>query len=215
MILAIYGSGGLGREILDLAKRINSKNKKWEEFVFIDDIRQDERFAGIRCLSFDAFLLEKDNSESVIALGEPRHRKKLFEKLVNHNVKIATLIDPTAIVSDSANIDAGCIICEYSSIHSEVQLSNNVLIQPFCTLGHNITIGKHSVFSSYSAPGGDSTFGECVFVGMKATLKEKLCIESFSAVGMGSVVYRDVKEGSTVIGNPARVTKGSDSGKIF
>ena len=33
MILGIYGSGGLGREVLELARIINT----WEKIIFIDD----------------------------------------------------------------------------------------------------------------------------------------------------------------------------------
>ena len=33
MILGIYGAGGLGREVLELARIINT----WEKIIFIDD----------------------------------------------------------------------------------------------------------------------------------------------------------------------------------
>ena len=34
--LAIYGSGGLGHEILELARQVNSKDKRWDNFVFVN-----------------------------------------------------------------------------------------------------------------------------------------------------------------------------------
>ncbi len=37
MVLAIYGAGGLGREVLELAKIINKKEKLWDSFIFIVD----------------------------------------------------------------------------------------------------------------------------------------------------------------------------------
>ena len=40
MKLFIYCSGGFGKEIMDMARRINRIESKWEEICFIDDIRQ-------------------------------------------------------------------------------------------------------------------------------------------------------------------------------
>ena len=37
MILGIYGAGGLGREVYELANVINSYNNRWDEIFFIDD----------------------------------------------------------------------------------------------------------------------------------------------------------------------------------
>ena len=35
MNLAIYGAGGLGRELLDLAEYINKSTKKWNKIFFV------------------------------------------------------------------------------------------------------------------------------------------------------------------------------------
>ena len=37
MVLGIYGAGGLGREVFELACVINEKNEQWSEIIFIDD----------------------------------------------------------------------------------------------------------------------------------------------------------------------------------
>ncbi len=34
-------------------------------------------------------------------------------------------------------------------------------------------------------------------------------------VGLGSMVFRNVEDGTTVIGNPARLTKGNSEHKVF
>ena len=68
---------------------------------------------------------------------------------------------------------------------------------------------------AHCAPGGESTFGEKVYVGMNASIKEKLVIGDDAIISMGAVVYTDVEAGNTVIGNPARVTRGSDQHRVF
>ena len=215
MILGIYGSGGLGREIFDIANRVNKVSHLWGKIIFIDDISQSNSFYGTAKVKFEEFLELTDKREVIIAVGEPKAREKLFEKVREQHIAFATLIDPTAILSPSANIKAGVIICEYSTIHANVIISENCLIQPFCDIGHDIRIGQHTVLSPFCAPGGSLTIGNRVYIGMQSAIIENLTIEDDAIIGMGSVVYRDVLAGSTVLGNPARVTKGNEDHKVF
>ncbi|MEQ9849696.1 NeuD/PglB/VioB family sugar acetyltransferase [Pectobacterium brasiliense] len=214
-MLAIYGTGGLGREFFDTANNINTASNLWSEIVFINDYENGGEILGIKVLSFESIIDDRDAYEIIIAIGEPSSREKLYDKAKSNGLKIATLIDPTARVSPSAIIGEGSVLCEYSSIHCNVNIGKNCLVQPYSLLGHDIIIGSHSVFSAHSAPGGASVFGDRVYVGMHATIKEKLTVGDDAIISMGSAVFRDVAARSVVIGNPARVTKGNDEGKVF
>ncbi|MGI8489263.1 acetyltransferase [Pectobacterium sp. S5] len=214
-ILAIYGTGGLGREFFDTANNINTVSNLWSDIVFINDYENGGEILGAKVLSFESIIKNKDTCEIIIAIGEPSLREKLFDKAKSNGLKIATLIDPTARVSPSAIIGEGSVLCEYSSIHCNVNIGKNCLVQPYSLLGHDIIVGSHSVFSAHSAPGGASVFGDRVYVGMHATIKEKLTVGDDAIISMGSAVFRDVAARSVVVGNPARVTKGNDEGKVF
>lgn len=215
MKLGIYGSGGLGREIYEIAIRRNLVSSSWDDIIFIDDINPEGEYFGTKRVNFETFKSFQDNYEFVIAVGEPSIREKLFNKLIENDCKLTILIDPTAVISSTAHINKGTIVCEFSTIHTGVVLGQNTLIQPFCDLGHDIKVGNHSVLSPHCAPGGNVIFGERVFIGMQSSILELLTIGNDAIVGMGSVVYRDVLAGTTVLGNPARVTKGSPIGKVF
>ena len=215
MILGMYGSSGLGREIYEIASRCNAVSSKWDRIVFIDDFSDEGDYFGTERINFDSLKKHKNEYECVIAVGEPSSRAKLFQKLLDENIKLTSLFDPTAIVSPTANIGIGTILCEYSTIHTGVELGCNTLIQPFCDIGHDIKVGNHTVLSPFCAPGGGIIFGERVYVGMQSSLKELLTIGDDAIIGMGSVVFRDVPPGATVIGNPARITRGNDEHKVF
>lgn len=215
MKLGVYGSGGLGREVYEVALRRNAASNLWDEIVFIDDFHDVGYYYGTNRIRFESLLGSKENYECVIAVGEPASREVLYKKLISKDVRLTHLIDTTAIISPTAKIGNGVIVCEHSTIHTEVELGANSLIQPFCDIGHDIKVGKHTVLSPYCAPGGGTIFGDRVFVGMKVSILELLTIGDDAIIGMGSAVFRDVAPGSTVIGNPARVTRGNDEHKVY
>jgi sugar O-acyltransferase (sialic acid O-acetyltransferase NeuD family) len=215
MILGIYGAGGLGRELYDVAVRRNGVSHRWSDIVFIDDFSEEGAFFGTSRMHLDSLSKSAASCECIVAVGEPSDREKLFGRLAERNFELATLIDPTAIVSPTAKIGAGSIVCEYSTIHTCVEIGRNTLIQPYCTIGHDIKVGDHSVFSAYFAPGGEATFGSRVYAGMHASVLEKLTVGDDAVIGMGAAVFRDVPAGATVVGNPARITRGNDEHKVF
>lgn len=54
-----------------------------------------------------------------------------------------------------------------------------------------------------------------MFMGMNSTSKDKIIIGDDAIIGMGTAVFRDVAAGATVVGNPARVTRGNDAHRVF
>ena len=212
-MLGIYGAGGLGRELYDLAHRINYLSNKWDHIVFIDDSLKGE--SNLPIYPFEEFKQLPGKLEIVVGVGEPSTRNLLHDKIISHGLTLATLIDPTALVSNSAIIEPGVIVSEFCSIHSETYIGANTLIQPYCCIGHDIRIGKHSVISTTVNIGGGTIIGDRVYLGMNCAILQKLRIESESIIAMGSVVFRDVTARTMVIGNPARVTKGNENKKVF
>lgn len=217
MDLLIYGASGLAKEVYDIALR--NYDDRWEKIYFIDDFVEEgikDFGETVKFTTVQKWINEGTGEyQGIVALGEPDYRKMLMEKMINTGIEMVSLIDSTAIISSTAKIGKGVIVCEMASIHAYAEVGDGSLIQPQAIIGHDIRIGKYCVIGAHSAPGGESVFGECSYMGMNATVKEKISIGKGAVIGMGAVVYRDVDENTTVIGNPARVTKGNDDHKVF
>ncbi len=219
MKLFIYCAGGFGREIYDSAKRINESNYKWDEICFIDDnVSLGDKFYDAMLFTFDKVLEKYDlNSFEVsIANGEPVVRKSIYDKLKSRNIKLATLVDNTSIVSKTAKIGEGVIVTPYCSISSSAVVGNNIAINTKAIVGHDVRLGEHCVISSLVNLGGACSVGENSYIGMGVQIKEGgIIIGKDVIVGMGSVVYNDIPDEVIALGNPARPMRKNIDKKVF
>lgn len=217
MILGIYGSGGLGREILDLAKTINNSTEEWNEIVFINDFREESVINDIRIFTFEEFKtsFSPDTARIIIAVGEPKIRRALRNKTIENDFKLQSLIHPMAFIGIKTEIGEGSIVQFGSFVSCNVQIGANVLVQPNACIGHDSAIGDDTVISSYVAIAGSCTIGKQVYIGLSVPVKENVSIGTGSIIGMGSVVIRNISENLVAVGNPARPIKNNDSGRVF
>lgn len=208
MKLAIYGSGGAGCELQDMIERSPSLLNRWDEVVFIDDVRGDGVFRGHRTIAFDSFSeqISPEEAEVMISLGEPSYRKMLWDKVIAKGYSAATIIDPTAHVSRMAKIGDGVIVQCFAMISSDSVIDDNVSINPHCVIHHGSHIGAHSFIASGAVISGEVNIGDRSFVGAASVIRERITIGSGSIIGAGSVVISDIGSDTTAYGSPARPT---------
>ncbi len=217
MTLGIYGGGGLGREVYELANVINDANNRWTEIIFIDDAEVVDNPRNALILKFEdlknRFTL--NNVEICIAIGEPAIRKILFGKLIANNLAIATLVHPEVYIPKSTKVGRGTIINKFVSITCDIVIGHNVYIHPIACIGHDSIIGSHTIISSFVDVAGDCNVGDCAFLAINVIMKQGTSIGDNSIVGLASVVHRDIKEGVIALGNPARPMKNNENQRVF
>lgn len=213
MKLAIYGAGGLGREVLELARQIQLAKPRWEDILFIDDIEPDRELKGVPVLTFSAAI--KQNIEVAIAVGEPDVRARLAERVISAGIALATLIHPAIKLSECASVGAGSILCQNAYVSCDTILGINVFMQPYSSIGHDCRLDDHCVISPLVTMGGNCHIGQRVFVGMGATIRERVSVGENSIVSMSAAVFNDLPADCIAVGNPARIVRKNENKRVF
>lgn len=206
--LFIVGSGGFGREVLWLAKRINEVQKTWDIQGFIDDnaalhgsMQDDYPVLG----GCDYLEQLDEEVDVVIAIGCARVKRMVAEKLGSYaNVHFATLIDPSVILSDRVKIGEGSIICAGTILTVDISIGKHVIFNLDCTAGHDDVIGDYvTVYPSVNIS-GNVTVGNESELGTGSQIIQGKAIGQQSIIGAGAVVIRDIPDKCTAVGNPAK-----------
>lgn len=217
MILFIYGAKGAGLEVCDLVKRNNTINSRYAKIYFIDDYMGEIDYYGTRSIPFAACpqYIGDEEAEFIIAVGEPAARRLLYDRVKEAGYQLATLVDETAVVSETSKISEGCIINAYAIVSSEVVIQENCMVMFQSIIGHHALIESHCIVCPKATVGGHSKVGRQTFLGLGSSMMQWVNIGNEAIIGLGSMVFRDVEDGATVVGNPARVTKGNSEHKVF
>lgn len=88
--------------------------------------------------------------------------------------------------------------------HGVGTISNETVI-----IGNNCNVGQFTTFGTNHNSG--AIIGDNVYIGPSVCLVERVIIGSYSVVGAGAVVTKDVKENTTVAGVPAAKISDNNS----
>lgn len=140
----------------------------------------------------------------LIAIGEPVARWKIANVLEKRGARFATLIHPSAYVAGSATISPGAVIGPLSFIGPKAVVGEHAALNVQCALGHDAVLGRASVLSPGAKVNGSARVGEATLLGAQAVIAPRASLGSFAKLSAGSVLTRDLPDGSLAVGNPAR-----------
>jgi acetyltransferase-like isoleucine patch superfamily enzyme len=131
------------------------------------------------------------------------------------------MISDKANVFDSAQLGKNVKVGAYAEIGRDVLVGDNtnisagVFIPENVVLEDNVFVGPHVVFTNDKNPPSFGKWRDSIptivksgaSIGANSTILPNLVIGKNSVVGAGSVVTKDVPDGVTVVGNPAKILK--------
>ncbi|KFF16716.1 acetyltransferase [Flavobacterium hydatis] len=204
--LIIIGARGYGREVHDLAKQCSGYNTEYVLKGFLDD--KSDALAGFEnypeiISSVESYEIQ-DNDVFVCALGSVKWKKHYVELVLAKGGKFINLIHPSVILNTNAILGNGLIVFMNSNISNDCVIDDFVTIQGFVGLGHDTKLGKWSHLNAYCFTGGFVVLEEEVCLNTRATILPNVIVRKGATVGAASLVIRNVKEGTTVFGVPAK-----------
>ena len=219
MVLGVYGASGLGTEFAGLAERINMETPRWDEIVFIDDApeKNGQTLIDLKIMNFQQAIDQYglDGIEFIMAIGEPAVKDVVFEKVNNAGAHVTNLIFPDFIMPRSTTYGKGLVVHKASGLPPCSEFGNNVLIQGKAVMGHDLKVGDNVVISSLAFIGGNTTIGRNTYIAPGSLLRNGINIGENAIVGMGAVVTKDVPDNAVVVGNPAKIIRYNEKGRVF
>jgi sugar O-acyltransferase (sialic acid O-acetyltransferase NeuD family) len=196
--IAIFGTGGMGRELADILRADGHK-----DLVFVTDSPA-APVDGIEAIGADTL---RADDQLVVALGSSRDRRLVAERFAGRT--FATVIARSARISPSARLGEGAVVCDLALINNNARIGAHFQANCFAQVSHDCIIGDFVTFAPRATCNGWAEIGDDVFVGSGAIIRNgspdrRLVIGSGATIGMGAVVVGDVPAGAVVMGNPAR-----------
>lgn len=206
--LVLYGAGGLGREVAFLVERINRAAPTYDLLGFVvgtEYYQEGAMVNGYPIIGDEQWLLEhKLEVVCTCAIGEPRPREAVQSRLMAQGVAFETLISPDVEVHASNRIGRGVILSRGVHMTVNITIGDGVFINGYTGIGHDVVIDDYACVMGDCALTGHVHIGKRVFMGGKAYIVPNISVGDDAVIAAGSVVFRKVKAGIHVIGNPAR-----------
>ncbi len=204
--VVIFGANALGRAALEIFQ-----SKDIVVYCFLDDNAElhgteidtvsvmgstsDDgflKFIGQKCEAFVAIEDREDRAQVVKVLKERR------------KVMPANAIHSQAIVATSAVLGYGIFINAGAVINAGVEVNSHCVIHSNATIETNVVLHEYVQIGAGSIIGANVKIKKEAFIGSGAVIAQGITIGEGANIAPGSVVLRNVEEGQTVVGNPAK-----------
>lgn len=161
--LLILGAGGFGQMIKETALALG-----YEKVVFLDDAAKSDDVIGMCC---DYVLRHSEYPVAVAAFGNNKTRLFWTDKLIAEGYEVPAIVHPSAIVSPSAVLEAGCFVMQRAVVNTHTRVERAALINSGAVVDHDSVVcaGAH--------------------IGLGSVVKANCTIEAGQKVEAGEVIF--------------------------
>lgn len=202
----IVGASGFGKEVLtcliDCAASTGWRIRDICSFMETDEFYENTKsIHGIPVITHDQF--DPEEYDVLVAIGNSKARRRVVEKLPSET-KFATIIHPSAVISEWVKIGNGSIITAGTIITTDIEIGRHAQLNLHTTIGHDCVIGDFFTTAPGAKISGDCKIGDDVYFGTNASIRQGLNVCDNVTIGMGSVVVKNIVEEGVYVGSPAK-----------
>ena len=131
--LLILGAGGMGHMIYEMA----ASSGEYEKVSFLDDAKKESCVVG-KLVDYSDF--RGAYNCAVAAFGDNKLRLSWVEKLLACGYTVPPIVHPSAVISPSAQIGAGCFVMPRAVINTGAQLGTACLVNSGSVVDHDAVL---------------------------------------------------------------------------
>lgn len=210
--IAIYGAGGLGKEVACLIEHLNVYRPTWNLIGFFDDgIKPNTSISryGHVLGNMQTLNAYANNLAIAIAIGNPQIAHAIVSRISNPHISFPNLIYPDLWMADKQTlfIGKGNIIGGACTLSCNVQIGDFNIFNGFVNIGHDVHISNFNAFMPGCRISGEVHIGEKNLLGAGSFVLQQIHIGNNIKLAPGAYLFTHPKDGATYIGNPAKIFK--------
>ena len=185
--IILVGYGGHAKSVADCIERMG-------QYKIVGYTDQEDNHAVFPYLGKDDVLaeyLEKGCNKVAICigyLGKGRIREVLYEKLKAMGFEFPVIIDPTAIISKSANIGEGTFVGKGAIINAEATIGKMCIINTRALVEHESEVRDFTHVAVDAVLCGQVKVGKAALIGANATVIQCRTVGERQIVPAGAVI---------------------------
>jgi sugar O-acyltransferase (sialic acid O-acetyltransferase NeuD family) len=207
--LLIVGAGGHSKSVLDAIPRDAYGN------ITLSDLplRVGQRVMGIPITATDDDWENIYNAGghyafiAVGSVGDPSKRIRIHQRLKQIGFSFLIIMDPTAVVSESAVLAPGIFIGKKAVINAQASIGECAIINTAAVIEHDCVLGEFVHVAPGACLAGNVEVGPRAHIGIGAVVIEGISIGAEAVLGAGAVATQNIPAGCIAVGVPARSIK--------
>ncbi|WNL38491.1 acetyltransferase [Halomonas sp. PAMB 3232] len=131
-------------------------------------------------------------------------RHNLHERIIALGYRFATLVHPSAVLSESAILGRGAQVMAGCVVQADVQIGEGTLVNTAAHIDHDCQLGRHVHIAPGAVLSGGIRIADNVHVGPNVTIIQGVTIGTGAIIGAGTTVLHDLPEYHQLIGQAPR-----------
>lgn len=213
--IVLIGAGGFGREVASIIEVLNRYSPRYELLGFVDDgdgFREGMLINGYPWLGKTEWILEhKDEVVCNCTIGNPAVKGRIQRELMSKGVCFETIIAKGSFVGPYTEMGQGCVLYGGITVSVNCHIGDGVVLNEAVNVGHDAVIGDYTTIMPLTGISGDCKIGSEVRIGGHVFIVPGKKVGDGATIAAGSIVFSNVKAGTTVLGNPAKRMQALES----
>jgi sugar O-acyltransferase (sialic acid O-acetyltransferase NeuD family) len=202
--IVLVGGGGHAKVVYGTLLNLGTWN-----IIGYTDI-EDRKIPGLKYLGTDEELqdLFEKVKNAAVTVGHMKSyelRSVLYKKLKGIGFSLPAITAKSAVVMQNVSVGEGTYIGEQAYVGPDVRIGVMCIVNTAAVVEHESEIGDFVHVSINTTLAGNTKVGNGSFVGMGSCVVNGVSIGKNVIIAAGTVVRKQIREGSLVHGNPGKI----------